>query len=466
MKNHRYLLLILLVIFFSGFFVLRIPFFYDMIQRSLIANYIFENNFSSIIYPNRDNGLSPLYSLYIALAWKLFFKNLAISHWAFLPIYIGLIYQFYKLCLNFVHKNASIIATILISFSPIFFTQYILMGYDIISVFFFLLAVYSLLNKNNKLLILSTIIISLIHIRGFSIVISLYLIDLYINSSYLYIKKILKSSLKYTPSLIAVSSWLIYHYSQMNWFAVNNAYDSIHNYSSFTWVLKNVIFNLFAFMSNGRVFIIILSILLFIYLKRIKTKINNNLLNLVIITLLTILPYAIIFIPLSYAVSPRHYMTAYPFLYIIFILLVYHIKNKKIRLSLSISLLLLMFSSNFYVNPYPYANSWDSNLKALSYLNSQHKLIKHIKDKKISPEKVYVEFPLTFNFKDAYVNDSLDIQFKEYKKESKIIKGDYFLLSRVYNSTLLSNPNFQINNSRIEFKSEDKISKLILYIKE
>ena len=118
----------------------RIPFFWNMVRYSQIAQYYISTNFSSLYIPQElDNGNPPFYGLYFALIWKLFGKSLLVSHLAFYPFVIGLFIQFYFLCKKFLPEKLIPLALILLLIEPTILTQSLLMGYDIVLMFLFLL---------------------------------------------------------------------------------------------------------------------------------------------------------------------------------------------------------------------------------------------------------------------------------------------------------------------------------------
>jgi hypothetical protein len=409
-------------------FSTNIPFFFDMSYISSVAHQIYESNFYQIIDSANDNGTPPLYSLFLSLVWKLFGRNLFVSHLFTLPFFIGLLYQFYKLSARYLSQSYTFVALIILLFDPIFSTQFLLMGYDIILVFLFLLSVNSILDKKYKLLIISTSFIPLINIRGFSILLSIFLIHSVLNKNK-NITSLLKSTTYYIPTFVITTLWYIYHYSKTGWFVVSSQNTNLHHINSLMWIIKNFIFELFAFISNGR-FIFLLTLTVILLLKP-KSFFKNKSSELVLLLLLGIAPFILIFTPLQYPTGPRYFMISYPFLYILF---VYHMQStKKItkRIVISASIIVLI-SSNFWVNPYPYSNSWDSSLKSLSYLKIQKKMLLDITSQHINGEEIISSFPLHKNMKYNYLDNSFDIKFSESKiNESRI--GTYIIYSNIYN---------------------------------
>ena len=434
-------------------FTCQIPFFGDMTYISQVAHFIFDNGLSKIINPEIDNGTPPLFSFYLASGWLILGKKLWIAHLLILPIYLGLIYQLYKLGLKFASKNTSLIAVSLLLIDPTFSTQFLLMGYDIAIVFFFLLGLNSIIDKKYIFLIISTIFISLLNLRGFSIVLGLFIIEVYYWKNY-NIKAIIKSGIVFIPAFIAVISWLSYHYSIMDWIAVNSSNTNLHGIQGLNWAAKNFVFELLALSGNGRIFVLGLSsaLLIILFLKKQVSQLNE-LKQLVIITVLAVLPFFALFTAMKYPVGPRYFMVSYPLIYLGLVMLIHQFQSIKLKASLLSLIAILIIASNFWMNPYPYSNSWDSSLKVLAYFKIQEELIEKIQADSIPPKSIYTSFPLHKNLKLAYVNPELDIHFQDFDIE-KIKIGDYVIYSNIYNHLELGNELNQPLNSTLVFEKK------------
>ena len=424
-------------------FSISIPFFSDMSYISSVAHNIYETNLHNLIDFKNDNGTPPLYSLYFSIIWKLFGYKLWVSHLAVFPFFIGFIYQFYRFSQKYLTTKATFIALLFIIIDPTFMTQFILMGYDIILVFLFFLSINAISKNNYKLLIMSTIIIPLINIRGFSIVISIFFIQLFFlkNGN---LKSIVATLKYYIPAIIVTITWFTFHYFQTSWIVVSNQNTSLHHISSLTWIFKNFIFEIIAFNSNGRL-VIIAGLLLFYFFKNKNKRVINRIpRELIILIMLSLAPFIIIFTPLHYPVGPRYFMIAYPFIYLSFVYNIQKIKIKyqKLIITLSVSIIVL---SNFWVNPYPYSNSWDSSLKSISYLKIQKQMLVDFKDVKLSGESIIVDFPLHKNMKYNYLDNNYNFQFS-IKSIEQAPKGSYIIYSNVYNNLELRNEKPSIDN--------------------
>src|SRR6218665_1366427 len=151
-SRNNYLLLAFVFFSLLTVFSLSIPFFWDGTFFSEIAVNLFDKgllHLSDTSHP--DTGGFPLYSLYMATVWKISGKSLAVSHFAILPFLFGILVQYYKLCKRFLNPSVIPAALLLLICEPVFITQSILMGYDILMVYFFMLALNALLAERKLL---------------------------------------------------------------------------------------------------------------------------------------------------------------------------------------------------------------------------------------------------------------------------------------------------------------------------
>jgi len=461
-KNHIafYSFLVLLIVL--NFFTFPIPFFWDMSYISSVAHHIYYQQFSSIVESGNDNGTPPLYSSYFALIWTVFGKQLWISHLAFLPFILGLAYQFYRLSIQFVQKQAAVFALLFLFFDPVFCTQSILMGYDIILIFLYLLAINSLVKKQSWILLLSIVLIPLLNLRGFTLVISIFLIDLYLQKSFR-LKDIFKTSLWYLPSMIVFAAWLMLHRSISGWFAVSSGNENIHGVQNILWILKNGAFELQAILDNGHAWIILIGSTLAILLWRLEQpKLEPSFFKILILGLIGILPFGLLFTPMAYPTGPRYFMNLYPFLLLALSLIISKTPKQWHRFSLGFLVMALLFQSNFSVKQYPYSNAWDSSLKVIAYFDHQKVLLDYILENKIESSQIKASFPLHKNFKMLYLNDYYDLKFSDFKKD-KAQKGDLIMYSNIFNHLELGSHNPPNLKNKVRFHRNSGLSWISLY---
>ncbi|MBK5286071.1 MAG: hypothetical protein JJE25_11785, partial [Bacteroidia bacterium] len=211
------------------FFNSNIPFFWDGDLLSREAHFYFENNFPGFILPadlDRD-GTPVLYAVYLAAIWKLFGKTLLISHLALLPFLLGIAWEYFKLAKKFLNASMISFAMLLLVFEPTFVTQSVIMGFDILMLYFFLVSLNALLLSNKIVYSLSLSLLGLCGIRGIILAVSLLIIHaalrLLIDRKIKY-----KESLWYAFPIIIFACITFTHYNKTGWFFISTSPDYVH----------------------------------------------------------------------------------------------------------------------------------------------------------------------------------------------------------------------------------------------
>ena len=381
-----------------------IPMFWDMSYISQISNLIYDNHFTSFIFSVTDNGATPIYSIYLASLWAVFGKSLLVSHLAILPFVIGMLYQLYKLAERFIEKKYFYILFLILLIEPTIATQTIIAGYDIVYCYLFLLGLNSIFDNKRFLIALSVIFMPLLNLRGFSLVIALFIIDWYINyHKYKNIKKLAFSTIAYLPSILLLIFWLLYHYKLTGWFAISGNREKYHNINGLERMLRNIIYISWKIADFGRVLLFLFIFLIF--LKNKKTKDNKGK-TLFYIIILTVIPYIIFFLPFSYPVSHRHFMVIYVISVLAFVYFVSILKKKSLRNVLFTLTIISLLSGNFILYPERFGNGWDSSLKVLPYFKMKKEFDDYLKRSGISPSLIGTKFPMDFDNYDCYLNNN------------------------------------------------------------
>lgn len=415
-------LLYLLIIIASS----SIPMFWDMNYMSQISNMIYDSNFSIFYSDALDNGSSPLYSIYIAGIWSIFGRSLFITHLAIFPFVAGIVYQFYLLLIRFVDKKYTAFAFLLLLIEPTLITQTILTGYDLILCFLFLLALNGIYNKKRGLILLAVIFIPLINIRGVSIVISVFIIDLIFNTgNFRSIKLFLKSSFPYMASMLLLLLWMLYHYHLSGWLFLSHRRSWAHHYAGIEGMIRNLAYALWKLFDFGRVFILMLIVIL-----SVKIKIRNN--PLLKVLIFSILSFLIFFLPFSYPASHRHFIHLYPVIILLFVFLISLQKQKIFRITVSVLAIIFLITGNLWVYPERYGNGWDASLKSLPYFKLKTRLDAYIIDKSIDFSSVGSKWPMNFDNYDTKL-DTIHFSFTDIEM-LPLVKNEYIAQSNICNN--------------------------------
>ena len=387
--------LYLLIVLFSSSF----PMFWDMGYVSRISNLIYENHFSSVIFSNADNGTPPLYSLYLAGVWAVLGTSLMSCHLAILPFVLATVYQFYNFAKRFFSGLTIYFALALLLIEPTMATQTILAGCDIVVCFLFLCALNCIMDNKRLWLAIAMMFLPLLNSRGFSYVVALFLIDIFINrSEYSGIKKIFTGIVPYLPAFFLCLGWLFYHYRVAGWIAVSDGRETFHHVKNLTGILRNFTFILWKIVDFGRISLYLFLVFVFFKFWKVNDRAGRQLF---IILLFTILPYIIFFLPLSYPVSHRYFMVTNMIAIVLFAYSIGFIKIRIVRYVISVAIVISLLAGNFIQYPERFGNGWDSSLKVIPFFNLKEQLDQYLTASHIAPADVGAEFPMNFDRHDC-----------------------------------------------------------------
>jgi len=419
------------IVFFILLTVLsfRIPFFWDNV--SVIAEagtHIFNNHLSSIILPeNLDAGHVPLIALYFAVMWTLFGKSLIVSHLIMLPFVIGLIWEFYKLSKQFLSEEFIKISLLFLLLEPVFCTQTILMGYDVILAYFFFASI-NCLQKNQRIrLLIMLSFLAMINLRGIPLTLAVFLIHFFVYRD-VSKRSFLKQNifLYFLPIAIA-GSWLIFHYNIKGWFIIAPSREVQRQINSTAMLIRQTLYIGWKLADYGKIFFWI-----FIILSSVKFyKTDVQIRKILLILFMPIICLSVSMIPFSNPVGHKYFLTVYLFLPIA---MAYHIKLLKSswRAITIVLFCIISFFGNFIMYPERFGNGWDTSLKVLSYFPLKEKMDGYITENKIESKEIGASFPM---FGDERYSKLSNEEFVISDIDNKPLeKWNYIILSNISNS--------------------------------
>lgn len=397
MRN-KYLLFAMLFFIILTIFSLNIPFFWDGTFFSQIALNIFERGFSHIIDTDQpDTGGFPMYSLYMAAVWKLFGKSLAISHLALLPFLCGICNEYFKLAKRFLESRYIPVAFLFLISEPVLVTQSVLMGYDILMVFFFLFALNALLNNKSLLFSIALALLCLSSMRGIFAGISLLIIDFLINRKQNLILK------KYVPALSTIFIWAFIHHSLSGWYFFSPQRESTHEaLLPLLSIFRQIVFILWKVCDEGHIALWLFILIVFIIRKPKDTQ-TILLRKLLMIPLITLMLAMSLF---ANPVGPKYFIIIFLLLNIFCAYMLQLIISDKLRTGISTILIIFLVSGNFWMYPERFGNTWDSSLKVLPYFHLKGEMDDYVSSEHINPALVGTQFPLIADEKISYLNEN------------------------------------------------------------
>lgn len=425
-----------LIVAILFFLTLNNGFFWDTIQLgSLHANYYYTSNFTDILLPNSiDSGHIPTFGMYLAFIWKIFGRNLMVSHMAMLPFIFGIVWQLNKLIKKFINNDYAGWALVLILLDPTLLSQLTLVSPDITLVFFFLLGLNSLLSNDKKILSLSIVFLFLTSMRGIMVSFCLLIIDVIYNISFSKsIKEVflllVRRSVIYLPALIILISFSTYHYLKKGWIGFHDDSPWANSFQNigFMGILFNIGILGWRIIDFGRIGIwIVFFIMMFKFKSNILKSKETRILVLIFLVILIFLPINMVWA--RDLLGHRYLLPIYlSFALLCTNILFTQIMNKKLRLALISLWLLLLTTGNFWVYPDKVAQGWDSTLAHLPYYKIRQEALEYLDKQNIDYKNVQSFFP------NASVIDDVDLNHDKRKFIDFNNCCDYVIYSNVYN---------------------------------
>jgi hypothetical protein len=433
------------------------PFFWDAAYHAQVALNIYENNFNTV-FPDLDTdaGHPVLFNIYLALGWKILGKNLIVSHLLQLPFVWGYVYFVWKFIQKYIPQKNEWIAVILLCAEATLTAQTMSLNPDIALLCAFFMALYGIDTKKTLFIIIGTVLLSLLSIRGWIMGIALFCIDLANNR--FDVKQLKNYVRNYILFTLMIVLWLfLHHFYTGRWFA-SEMYKS-----EFSWkiVPKNAVVFVFRLVDTGRIALWITVLWLLWYTRKSMFFLlfqTHFLLQSVVVTLLI---FFILFVPLTNPIGHRYFMVIYVLLILWVVKAISEAKVKKWIFGIIGAFFIV---GHFWVYPVPMANGWDSSLAHISYFRLKDNLLQYAKNQNIPFSQIYTYPPL---HKSAYIT-----QLSTKKTENLPLLNDknwdiapYILYSNISNNFNQKEQNLLQKNYIPLFTQKNGFVKCILYQK-
>lgn len=400
-------------------------FFWDTIQLgSKQAHWYYDNDFRYLLLPNRiDSGHPPVFGLYLACAWKVFGRSLAVSHLSMLPFLLGIVFQLHRLVSRFFSRENIMAAMCLVFADPTLLAQSIMISPDIVLVFFLLFALNSLLEGKRIVFMLALVGLGLISMRGMFCIAILFATDLILHFSTP--RQFLKSLVSYIPVSLLVLAFLVYHYLSKGWvgYHKDSPWAACFETVDGKGFLKNILILAWRIADFGRIGLWIAAFLLVLRLRKMHTDQRSRTLFIFFLASFCILSLSLLFY--RNLLAHRYLIPVYITfsLWLCYMLL----EVLRVRKSWITLLLLVLISGNFWVYPEQVAKGWDSSLAHIPYYGLRDEMIAYIHAKGIRITDISSEFPNAAKLRYTDLNN------EESAFGEKDTTCRYVLYSNVFN---------------------------------
>lgn len=378
------------------------PFFWDTIQLgSKHAHWFYEQGFRSLLLPeNIDSGHPPFFGLYLAAAWTLFGKSLAVSHWAMLPFVWGIILLLFPIGRYF-SKTWGWLFPLVALANPVLLTQMLLISPDAVLVCGFLLGLYGILHQRLAAKIIGGLLLAAISTRGMMVVMVLFLVDGYQRfSPHLprQAKAYFRWLLPYLPAGFLAAGFLLYHYLQTGWIGYHAGSEWAPSFerAGFRQILKNTVLLGWRLADFGLVFVWLtlgLAASWRVIGKKRRLDRDSWRTAAVLFALSTAL-LSLTFLLYSHLHQHRYLL---PAMLALQLLAFTTVVSSGLQRAWKVGLLTLMtfgpISGHFWVYPDHIAQGWDSTLAHLPYYRLKARMIDYLDEQGIPLQQVGTAFP-------------------------------------------------------------------------
>jgi len=395
-------------------------FFWDaVLQSSKFAHYYYENNFSSLFLPaSLDAGHPPLFGIYLAAVWKVFGKTLFISHFAMLPFLLGIVWQVYRL-IDYFTVERKVVVMLMVVTNAMLLGHGTLVSPDIAFLFFFLFALNGILYAKKWQIIIGTIALGWLNIRGIFAIASLAAIHWRIDRK-------IKVLAVFVPVFFTLLAYYGFHYLEFGWWlsTPHEGWSHHRGMANADGILRNMLVLGFRLVDFGNIALWILFAMLFFRARQVLGDRRMRLLF--VIPIMILFFYAPALLLFQNPIGHRYLL---PF-YILFATLVgvWFVQSKLYSKVFLVIVLAVQFSGNFWVYPKKIAQGWDCTMAHLPYYGLMSEMQSYLDAQNIDFNKVGTEFPN--NTSRKYIDLNEEVRGFVTKD---MASSQYILYSTVFN---------------------------------
>jgi len=388
-KNPQYFYsLVILWLFCLLLFLFNIdaPFFYDSTMLgSRPATWFLEHPFS-LLPDSLDAGHPPFFAYWIALNWKLFGRNLTVSHLAMLPALIIILAIYIKFLLVTLDQKPSFLIFLLLpAFSP-FLAQIISIGPDLYLTAGLLLLVTGLTHKKTIWVSIAIFLITASSQRGLIIIPILIIYARYYHYPF---RKWLAISIGLMPCAIYYGL----HLHSKGWigFNPNGPWAELYQLISWQKILIKILAFLWRLVDNGMIGLWLIIITYLIYPAQKKQQFTNGEGLFLAFGLMGV---AMIGLSTSFTANPitGRYLMPYVLLLLIPTFKIFTLKDNYLKIALAG--ILISFSGNTWIYPDSISKSWDSSLAWLPSKNIDLQIDNYLSQNNLLKNQIASDFPL------------------------------------------------------------------------
>lgn len=332
--------------------------------------------------------------IYLSLAsiYKIFGESIWISHMYVIAIAFLGVYFVYLLGKQLCNRFVGIWASVLLFFSPIYFSQSGMVTGDIVMTSFALMTLYYLFKRKYIPYLLSGFCLVMIKESSLAIIVAA-IIYLYITEKES--PQVRTIMFKYAVPILPIIIFFILQKISTGVFLPNRGFisndficfDVISIYAKLTEVVKWIFYNQYRW--------VLTSIILICFLIKRKIFYKKELIVYLLITIFTTLAFSFIYF------LPRYILSVLPLLCIVSALAIETLFNNRKLQILSVALILYLFVGAFYGDGKG-RGSFENNMEYLDVVYTHKEACKYIENN-YSNKKIFALWPLNQGLANPYL---------------------------------------------------------------
>lgn len=411
LRDHGPLIFFLLLVTWAVWQAQYHPFFWDTVQLGAKhADFFYTSDFSQLLLPpEMDSGHPPLFGLYLAACWRLFGATLPVSHWAMLPFLWGIMALLWALARHFGTPKTAWWLPLLVAADPVMAAQAVLVSPDVLLVFFFLLALWSIVKQKPVIQVIAIAGLALISMRGMMTAAMLFV---WLLSRELrprrawyelgtpkpmwirYFRLLLNQMLLFLPGGLLAGGWLVWHYLQTGWIGYHpdSPWALSFERVGAEGIARNGVILVWRLLDFGRIFVWAGVLFLLWQHRPIKAFFQNKMQGQAVALLLLVLLFLTPTLLLYKALSAHRYLLPV-FLALSLWLYTMAAQAPKHGLKIVLSCALLLFAGNFWVYPQHIAQGWDASLAHWPYYQLRQQALDFIQQENLPLDSIGTAFP-------------------------------------------------------------------------
>lgn len=418
----------------------NVPFFWDGVALvSKPAWHFYQNGFFPPLLPvELDAGHPPLFSLYIALCWKLFGATLPVSHWAAFPFLAGIALAFVKLTKHLALNRMWGMAMVFWVVEPCFASQSILNAGEAGLICLHLWCMERLLSGKYGQLSLLLPFLAMVSLRG------MLLLPGFAVCQYLLLiqagkhgREGLKTMMTtFIPAFLVTAGWLVYHYVHTGFFTDNTVaahWSGNYGYAGLGGILRNIAVVAWRMADQGRIVVLLACLVMYKKLQNqhyILPQTHKRFLLVLAIQFAAFLPFAVL---RQTPVMHRYFTVYYLLLGLVLLLFTEAAGIGRVKKTWLMAIATLaLISGHWWIYPFPVANGWDATLACLPYFKARQEVNNYLEKNHILPDSVCSAFPMIAG--SRYTHLTPDNRFQLTGKDKlPVSKARYVLYSNLSN---------------------------------